>query len=121
MAITSVRFISSFSPAHLAHARGTERGREKGEGMSGYRGVIRELRRQKDASEAMSRASADRRARANRATNAIIEHLFVNGEGKQADRLVLTSIAGHDLGGYSKDALIARIREIIQQAFAPGK
>lgn len=61
----------------------------------------------------MSKASDRRRRAANRATNAIIDELFVNGIGEEADRLVLTSKDGRDLGGLCKDAVIDRVRKVI--------
>jgi hypothetical protein len=39
----------------------------------------------------------------------IVDDLFVNGNGDKAERLVLTSSDGRNLGGWSKDAVVARI------------
>ncbi len=62
----------------------------------------------------MSKTS-DRRANiANRMTNAIVEELFVNGNGEYADRLVLMNALDRDIGGLCKRAVVQRVQRIIK-------
>lgn len=39
----------------------------------------------------------------------IVDYLFINGQGSEAERLVRTSASGGDLGGWSKRAATERI------------
>jgi len=39
----------------------------------------------------------------------IVADMFVNGAGQKANWLVLTTDDGHDLGGWSRRALVTRI------------
>lgn len=41
----------------------------------------------------------------------VVDDLFMNGVADQADRLVLTSTEGRDLGGLCREAMAMRIRE----------
>lgn len=45
-----------------------------------------------------------------------VEYLFVNGAGSKAERLVLTSKDGRDLGGWGKPAVLDRIALAIDAA-----
>ena len=46
----------------------------------------------------------------------ITDYLFENGQGQQAERLVLTDCDGNDLGGWSRrpviDVIVRMIREV---------
>ena len=42
--------------------------------------------------------------------DALVDELFVNGMGREADRLVLTTKEGGDLGGWCKGAVRDRIQ-----------
>ena len=44
----------------------------------------------------------------------IAEDLFTNGANEQADRLVLTSKDGRDLGGWSESALAHHIHDLLE-------
>jgi hypothetical protein len=46
----------------------------------------------------------------------IADDLFTNGEGKPADRLVLTVNGRRDLGGWSRGAVIDRVVAILKRA-----
>lgn len=46
----------------------------------------------------------------------IAEDLFTNGVNEKADRLVLTSEDGRDLGGWSKSAATQRIHDLLEEA-----
>lgn len=43
----------------------------------------------------------------------IAHEIFVNGSGEEADRLVLTSRAGRDLGGWCKGVIADKINEVL--------
>ena len=43
----------------------------------------------------------------------IAAHLFINGQGEEADRLVLTAKDGSDLGGWCQMAVIDVIRQVL--------
>jgi len=45
----------------------------------------------------------------------IAESLFVNGQGEQADRLVLTSADGKDLGGWCRRAVVDQIMKTLDE------
>ncbi len=62
----------------------------------------------------MSKSSDRRNATANRMTNAIVEELFVNGAGVEAERLVLEGANGRDLGGLCKGVVIDRVLAILK-------
>jgi len=47
----------------------------------------------------------------------IVDYLFVNGQGQQAERLVLTSCEGKNLGGWSRGP----VRDIIVKAIREAK
>lgn len=66
----------------------------------------------------MSARSNRRRAAANRATNAIMDLLFVSGGGGnvEVDRIAMMAKDGRDLGGWCKDALITWVRDEILKA-----
>lgn len=66
----------------------------------------------------MSTRSRRRRAAANRATNAIIDDLFISGGGRriEGDRIALMSKDGRDLGGWCKAAILERIHTAILKA-----
>lgn len=40
-----------------------------------------------------------------------VEDLFTSGSGERAHRLVLTTTGGRNVGGWSKQAVIDRLRE----------
>ena len=44
----------------------------------------------------------------------IVDDLFVNGQGKQASRLVLVTAEGRDLGGWCRQAAVDRITEVLK-------
>ena len=48
----------------------------------------------------------------------VVDALFVNGQGLVADRLVLAK-DGKDLGGWGRDAAVARLSRVIEEFFAP--
>lgn len=50
---------------------------------------------------------------ANKLANEIIDELFQNGFKEQAERLVLMSPNGKDLGGWGKEAVQSLIRKIL--------
>jgi len=58
------------------------------------------------------------RNEAQRIAAQIAEDLFVNGMGEVADRLVLTSKEGRDLGGWGRLAVVDRIADGILRARA---
>lgn len=47
---------------------------------------------------------------------AIIDDLFTNGQGKRADRLVLTDKDGQGLGGWADFSAAARIKKIVNES-----
>jgi hypothetical protein len=51
------------------------------------------------------------RVKARALAEAIADDLFVNGEGAHADRLALVLDNGRHLGGWSKQAVVARIEK----------
>lgn len=59
------------------------------------------------------KANQKRRRWVNHITNEVVEILFVNGAGEEAERLVLTAKDGRDLGGYSKAAVIDHLLRIL--------
>jgi hypothetical protein len=46
----------------------------------------------------------------------IADYLFVNGQGQEADRLVLTTKEGKDLGGWCKRAVVDRIVDNLRES-----
>jgi hypothetical protein len=51
-----------------------------------------------------------------RLAGTIVEELFKNAEGKKADRLVMVSPDGEDLGRWSKGAARSFVAQIIDRA-----
>ena len=65
------------------------------------------------------RASDARRAQLEALAQEIVDDLFVNGAGQQADRLVLTTrVVTHDLGGWGKGPMRDRILDALLRADA---
>lgn len=42
----------------------------------------------------------------------VLNYIFTNGAGEEAQRLVLTDKEGNDIGGWSKEALEYRLNEL---------
>jgi hypothetical protein len=47
-----------------------------------------------------------------------VNQLFINGQGQRAERLVLTSQDGRDLGGWGRGPVIDHVVEAIEAAEA---
>jgi hypothetical protein len=59
----------------------------------------------------------DLRAQARKLAQQIVDDIFVNGQGDEAQRLVLTidSPSKRDLGGWSKECLADRIARLLER------
>jgi hypothetical protein len=52
---------------------------------------------------------------ANKLAQTIVDDLYTNGQGDEADRLVLMSKAGQDLGGWGKLPLYHRLAQLLER------
>jgi hypothetical protein len=51
---------------------------------------------------------------------AVVEHLFVNGNGERAGRLVLMSMDGRDLGGWGELPVYDAVRRLLDDHLSTG-
>lgn len=51
----------------------------------------------------------------------LLDELFTNGQGKVAERLVLTGKDGKDMGGWGRNAVASLVATHLDMAFKPRK